>query len=85
MLALPHFHSVALAVAQSGGDGGALIALLPVQYARTMAEPLGLALDAPPIAIPVPEISIYWHRRCDADPAQRWLREQVRAAIGAIC
>lgn len=79
MLALPHFHAVALAVAR-----GRLIAAVPRQYANAMAAELGLACYAPPVPIPVPEISLYWHRRRDHDPAHRWLREQVAQAVAAI-
>lgn len=79
MLALPHFHAVALAVAR-----GRLIAAVPRQYANAMAAELGLACYAPPVPIPVPEISLYWHRRRDHDPAHRWLREQVVEAVATI-
>jgi DNA-binding transcriptional LysR family regulator len=79
MLALPHFHAVALAVAR-----GRLIAALPRQFADAVAAELGLASYAPPIPIPAPEISLYWHRRRDHDPAQRWLREQVVRAVATI-
>jgi len=27
--------------------------------------------------VPVPEISMYWHKRHDDSPAHRWLRDQV--------
>lgn len=79
MLALPHFHAVALAVAR-----GRLIAVVPRQFARAMAGELGLACHEPPMPIPVPEISLYWHRRRDQDPAHRWLREQVSLAVAEI-
>jgi DNA-binding transcriptional LysR family regulator len=79
MLALPHFHAVALAVAR-----GRLIAVVPKQFADAMAAALGLARYAPPMPFPVPEISLYWHRRRDQDPAHRWLREQVTAAVAEI-
>jgi DNA-binding transcriptional LysR family regulator len=28
----------------------------------------------------VPEVSIYWHKRRDREPAHVWLREQLIAA-----
>jgi DNA-binding transcriptional LysR family regulator len=74
VLALPQFAGVALAVAQSG-----LIAAIPEQFARAYAESMGLAVYALPIPAGVPEISMYWHSRHDANPAHRWLRDHVRA------
>lgn len=81
MLALPHFQSVCFAVAKAGEAGRDLIAMLPVQYARAMATALGLALFAPPLEVPAPQISLHWHRRRDTDPAHRWLREQAKAEM----
>lgn len=76
VLALPHFHAIALAVAE-----GILIATVPVQFAKAVASDLGLSIYKPPIAVPVPEISLYWHKRNDANPAHRWMRGQIMAAI----
>lgn len=78
-LALPHFHAVALAVAR-----GRLIAVVPRQFADAMAPELGLARYAPPMPFPVPDISLYWHRRRDLDPAHQWLRGQVSDAVAMI-
>jgi DNA-binding transcriptional LysR family regulator len=75
MLALPNFQGIARAVAR-----GQLIAAVPVQFAAAVADDLDLAVYRPPIEVPVPEISLYWHRRHDQNPAHRWLREQILAA-----
>jgi DNA-binding transcriptional LysR family regulator len=75
MLALPNFQGIARAVAQ-----GRLIAAVPVQFATAVADDLDLAIYRPPVEVPVPEISLYWHRRHDQNPAHRWLREQILAA-----
>jgi DNA-binding transcriptional LysR family regulator len=75
VLTLPQFYGVALAVSR-----GRLVAAVPEQFAHAVASELQLAIYQPPISIPVPEISLYWHRRHDAEPAHRWLREQVAAA-----
>jgi DNA-binding transcriptional LysR family regulator len=72
VLTLPQFYGVALAVAQ-----GRLLAAVPVQFAHAVARELALDIYQPPIPIPVPEISLYWHRRHDHAPAHRWLRDQV--------
>lgn len=74
-LALPHFQSVALAVAR-----GRLIAAVPVQFARAMASSLDLALYDPPLPVSVPDIKLYWHSRHDRNPAHVWLREQIMSA-----
>ena len=76
VLTLPHFHAIALAVGR-----GRLIATVPVQFARAVAKDLGLAIYRPPFAVPVPDISLYWHRRNDQNPAHRWMRGQVMTAI----
>ena len=74
-LALPSFQGIGLAVAR-----GRLIAAVPVQFANAVAKDLGLSVYLPPVEVPVPHVRMYWHRRHDRDPAQRWLREQVMAA-----
>lgn len=79
VLTLAQFHALGLAVA-----GSDLIAAVPLQFARTARDELRLAIYEPPMAVPVPEISLYWHRRHDQDPAHRWLREQIVAASAPL-
>jgi DNA-binding transcriptional LysR family regulator len=76
VLALPHFHAIALAVAE-----GHLIATLPVEIANAVSKDLKLAMYRPPVELPQPEIKLYWHRRHDQHPAHRWLRNQIMTAI----
>ncbi|KQZ00313.1 LysR family transcriptional regulator [Pseudolabrys sp. Root1462] len=76
VLTLPHFHAIGLAVAR-----GRLIATVPVQFAKAVAAELGLSIYRPPIAVDVPDINLYWHRRYDQNPAHRWMRDQVMTAI----
>ena len=40
-----------------------------------------VALPAPP-ELPASTCILVWHRRSDRDPAQNWLREQTRQAVG---
>jgi len=75
VLTLPQFYGVALAVSR-----GRLLAAVPEQFAHAVADDLRLGVYRSPIPLPVPEISLYWHRRHDDEPAHRWLREQVVAA-----
>lgn len=79
VLALPHFHAVAAAVAR-----GELIAAVPLQLAEAVAGELGLSVFLPPFRIPVPEIKMYWHSRHDSDPPQVWFRNKVMEAVGSI-
>lgn len=79
VLALPHFHGVVLAVAQ-----GHLIAAVPSQLAHAVAKDLDLAVFAPPVDVPVPDVQLYWHKRHDRHPAHRWLRSEVLSAAGAV-
>lgn len=75
VLTLPQFYGVAIAVSR-----GRLLAAVPVQFAQAFADELQLGIYQSPIPIPVPEVTLYWHRRHDDDPAHRWLRDQVIAA-----
>lgn len=75
MLALPNFEGIARAVAR-----GRLVAAVPVQFARAVAADLKLVIYEPPVEVPVPEISLYWHKRHERNPAHSWLREQIAAA-----
>lgn len=76
VLALPHFHAIALAVAE-----GRLIAAVPAQFARLVAKDMALSVYKLPFPVPVPEISLYWHRRNDRNPAHRWLRDEILLAV----
>lgn len=76
VLALPHFRSVAQAVAESD-----LIAAVPVQYARAVRDQLGLALFALPVPVPAPEIRLYWHVRHAQAAAHRWMRRRVGEVV----
>lgn len=72
VLSLPHFYSIALAVAR-----GRLIAVVPELYAKAFAGRLGLVQFQTPVPVDVPEIHMFWHRRHDANPAHKWLRERI--------
>ncbi len=78
-LALPHFQAVALAVAS-----GRYLAAVPVQFANSAAASLPLAIYAPPVAIPVPQIKMYWHSRHDDETPHQWLRNRVLAKVQAL-
>jgi DNA-binding transcriptional LysR family regulator len=75
-MTVPHFQAVALAAA-----GGDLLGNVPVQFARYSARLLDLDLYLPPVAPPIVEMRMYWHRRVEQDPAQAWLRSRIASAM----
>ena len=79
VLALPHFHAVARAVAESD-----LVAALPIQFANAVAGELGLTLYQLPMPSPAPEIRMYWHARHTQSHPHTWLRAQVLDAVRGL-
>jgi DNA-binding transcriptional LysR family regulator len=55
---------------------GALVTL-PSRIADTFAAAFGLVVAEPPLPIRNFAVSTLWHRRNDADPRIRWIRQQV--------
>lgn len=73
VLSVPHFLYVASVVASTD-----LVAMLPARLVRDNAALQ--AVDAP-VDVPGYEMSMLWHERAHRDPAHRWLREQIAAAV----
>ena len=71
-MTLPVFSGVCRAVSESD-----LIALVPSQLAQKAAGSFGLKIFAPPFAISPALIIAIWHKRSDANPMARWVRQQV--------
>ncbi|TPM31579.1 LysR family transcriptional regulator [Mesorhizobium sp. B2-3-4] len=69
--------SAALAMARASD----LIASVPERH--TAGARAGMHSFALPVATQEVTISMLWHPRLDADPAQRWLRECVRAVCAS--
>ncbi len=69
---LPHFLVAPHIVAASDA-----IVTLAARVAHRLAEPLGLVLRPPPLALPGFEMAMVWHERTHRDPAARWVRERV--------
>lgn len=76
VLGLPAFLPALAAVAASSG-----LVTLPARLARTFAGGFGLVTARPPIEIRSFPVSIFWHRRNDADPRIVWIRQQVKLAV----
>ncbi|MFB7715808.1 LysR family transcriptional regulator [Nocardia sp. NPDC056100] len=68
----------ALLVASSGYLG-----LVPQRLAEQYGKALGLRWFPIPAELPEVQVRLLWHARLDADPAQRWLRDTIRAALDA--
>lgn len=73
---VPHFHAVALAVAQAG-----LLGNLPITFARPIAPLLELDIYLPPYDPPIVDVMLFWHRRVDNHAASAWLRGHVIRAL----
>jgi LysR family nod box-dependent transcriptional activator len=59
--------------------GTNLIATMQTRLAQDSQARLPLRVLAPPVPVPTLRVCMQWHRYHDADPAHRWLREQVMA------
>lgn len=59
-----------------------MVAIVPEMFADAVAERHGLRAWALPDGIDY-EVMMLWHESVDADPALRWLREQVRSLFGS--
>ena len=73
VLGLPAFLPALSAVAAS-----VALVTLPARLARTLAPGFGLVTAEPPIAIRRFPVSVFWHRRNDAEPRTLWLRQCLR-------
>jgi DNA-binding transcriptional LysR family regulator len=71
---VPYFAAL-VHVAESQG----LFATLPLRVVEAL-KPRKLFVHALPIAVPGFRVSMVWHRRCDQDAENRWLRGLLRRA-----
>lgn len=71
-LSLPHFFSIAQAVATSR-----MIATYPERLAAKLAPLLGLRLYRPPVELPPISLALIWHRRNDSEAGHMWLRQRL--------
>jgi DNA-binding transcriptional LysR family regulator len=58
-----------------------LILTMPERYARVANQQFDNQLLPLPLAMPAWDVYLYWHADMEHDPANRWLREQVAAAV----
>lgn len=71
-LTLPHMFVAPSIVAQSD-----MIATVMAGVVDHCGQIDRLAIREPPLELPSPKFVMAWHRRNDAHPAQRWLRERI--------
>jgi len=79
MLRVPRFASLPFLIAESD-----LLITVPKDLGVAFSRMLPIRLFAPPLPLPHFEIKQYWHERHHAEPAQRWLRQLVKAETGQI-
>lgn len=77
ILGLPGF----LPALAAASDSGALVTL-PARVARAFAAGFGLVTAEPPIPVRHFAVSVFWHRRNEADPGTIWLRRVIAGAAG---
>jgi DNA-binding transcriptional LysR family regulator len=78
-LSVPHFFSIAKAVADSQ-----MIATFPERLAARIAPVLGLRVYRAPIDLAPISLAVIWHRRNDSDAGQIWFRQQVMDAAQSL-
>lgn len=59
-----------------------LVTVLPESFLSATGDTGDLAIRELPFALPPVHVEMLWHLRHDADPAHRWLRDQVLAVAG---
>lgn len=78
VLRVPHFTVVPMVLERTD-----LILTLPARVARVYEASGKFKSLAPPLAIAPAEVALHWHERFDADPGNRWLREQLVGLFAA--
>ena len=71
-LRVPHFTVVPMVLERTD-----LILTLPARVARVYERRGNFKSLPPPVPIPPAEVAVHWHERFEADPGNRWLREQI--------
>jgi DNA-binding transcriptional LysR family regulator len=58
-----------------------LVLTMPGRYAQIANQQFGNQILPFPLEVPAFDVFLYWHANVDADPANRWFREQVMQSI----
>ena len=79
VLRVPHFTVVPMVLERTD-----LILTLPARVARVFERGGKFKSLPSPLPIPPADVAMHWHERFDADPGNRWLREQIAELFGSI-
>ena len=71
-LRVPHFTVVPMVLERTD-----LILTLPARVARVYERRGKFKTVRPPVPIAPAEVAVHWHERFEADPGNRWLRDQI--------
>jgi DNA-binding transcriptional LysR family regulator len=58
-----------------------LVLTMPKRYSGLLRAGSRVSLFKAPFTIPALDVHVYWHEAMDADPANRWLRGELLAAL----
>jgi DNA-binding transcriptional LysR family regulator len=61
-----------------------LIAVLPARIAAKLGRTYEIVARPLPCKSPAVDLAMTWHRRLDAQPEQRWIRDKVRRCLAKI-
>jgi DNA-binding transcriptional LysR family regulator len=75
-LTVPYFNTIGAII-----EGTDMIATVAKSVAVHLSRTAKFSIVPPPVKFPKFSYVQIWHPRYDSDPAQRWLRESVRAAF----
>jgi DNA-binding transcriptional LysR family regulator len=65
-------------------QGTKMVAFIHEGLGRRLAAISDIRLVEPPFEVPAMAEAMFWHPRHTADPAHRWLREQIAASAAAV-
>jgi DNA-binding transcriptional LysR family regulator len=74
-----HFLMVPMLVARTD-----LVAAISRRVAEAFADPLGLRMLSPPLALPRGRIGHVWHEQMESDPGLRWFRSVVENVCATL-
>lgn len=79
VMSMPHFLAIPRLVSMTD-----LIIAAPRKLALVLVAQYPLRIVKPPVAIPDFTISMLWHQRTEAEPAQRWIRNMLSRIAKSI-
>lgn len=65
----------------AAAQGSPVLATVPLRIAERYGPLLGLTVSPVPFALSLPPVNMVWAAHADADPANAWLRQQIRDCL----